>query len=178
MAGLVIQLYGDHIRVILVGEFCIWIDVTEELAQVILLGPDGCVIDGGPALSENPGKPGCLLVSFRVSVAPKGDWSQDDTDITLFQFRQQEIEQPQVLIVQKIPKRIGNFGIPDMDPEGIEPKPRQMIDILPDGLPGVYPQRLVGPVRIGERNGIVHTPEGGFGIIFRPPEDALLVDKY
>src|ERR1044071_6369339 len=101
---LITDLERDNIRVVFVSLARVFVYVIKKLLQVIMLSFDGGWVHQTRILSILRRKPGSLFIRFRISISPEGDGCDDKLHSPLFHFCYRKIEQPEMLVVEKISK--------------------------------------------------------------------------
>ena len=146
MARLVVDFDGNHGLVIGNSAVCIRIAVLHQLLQIPRLGGTRRRVEMDVALVVIIGERSGVGILFRISVAEIGLGGQDYVDAALLELRNKVVQQVQVLVPHQVAGGVGQFGVPQMQSEGVESQTRDMVDIPVNGPFAVLtliPQRPV-----------------------------------
>ena len=177
MVRFVDELHGDHGRVVLVGLAGVRIHVPHPLVEVAHLGGDRNRVGAELGFREWVDERAGVGRGLGITRRPPGDGREHRPDAPLGEASHEVVVQIETVVRDQISDRIGNFTLPDVHAEGVEPQPGDMRDVGVDGGLMIDAELPVRPVAVREGGRIVYAEERDLGFRIGPAHHAVPIDK-
>ena len=124
MFGFIVQLETYDVRLVLVRHTGVTVHMIHKLPQITLGGgyAFGTIRTGlTEFLSQTVG-----FLTRAIVV----QWGDEQLEAPVLHFFNRVVQQTQVVVCHQIPQSVGDFGIPDVYPVGLQPQTGEMVHIF------------------------------------------------